>query len=233
MDDLKKQKGISSILHQALCIISKPTVNSNWSYSPETLNLCQNRRFFCLVWPWNLMDDINKNRAHPLYYVKPCTSFQNYGWIQTGVTIWKLSIWVKIGDFLSRLTLKFYRWPWKTIGHLFYATSSFVHRFKAIGELKLELQSGNGQFWSKSAFFVPCDLEIWQMTLKNNRAYLLCTRRKCKQDSVGVRWILVVPRDSGGASAGFCWCIWSEMADEVAAPCKSTATQGRAALRMR
>ena len=32
----------------------------------------------------------------------------------------------------------------KTIGHLFYATSSFVHHFVAIGEFKLELQSG---FW--------------------------------------------------------------------------------------
>ena len=27
----------------------------------------------------------------------------------------------------------------KTIGHLFYATSSFVHHFVAIGEFKLEL----------------------------------------------------------------------------------------------
>ena len=36
-------------------------------------------------------------------------------------------------------------WPWKTIGHLFIATSSFVHHFVAIGELKLELQSGNAQ----------------------------------------------------------------------------------------
>ena len=26
----------------------------------------------------------------------------------------------------------------------------------------------------KSVLFVPCDLEIWQMTLKNNRAPLLC-----------------------------------------------------------
>ena len=30
---------------------------------------------------------------------------------------------------------------------------------------------------------------------------------KCKQDSVGVQRILVVPRDSGGASTGFCWCV--------------------------
>ena len=34
------------MLLQALCIISYPLVNSNLSYSPETLNSGQNRRFF-------------------------------------------------------------------------------------------------------------------------------------------------------------------------------------------
>ena len=69
--------------------------------------------------------------------------------------------------------------PWKTIGHLFYATSSFVHHFIVIGEFKQELQSGNGQFGSKSTLFVLCDLEIWQMILKNNRAPLLCCFKFC------------------------------------------------------
>ena len=46
---------------------------------------------------------------------------------------------------LSRMTLKFDEWPWKTIGHIFYATSSFMHHFEANGEFKLELQSGNAQ----------------------------------------------------------------------------------------
>ena len=69
--------------------------------------------------------------------------------------------------------------PWKTIGHLFYAASSFVHHFKAISEFNLELQSGNAQFGSKSAIFVPCDLEIWGMTLKNNRAPLLSITELC------------------------------------------------------
>ena len=32
----------------------------NLSYSPETPNLGQNRRFFGPVWPWNLMDDLEK-----------------------------------------------------------------------------------------------------------------------------------------------------------------------------
>ena len=54
--------------------------------------------------------------------------------------------------FFSRVTLKFYQWPWKTIGHFFCATSSFVQYFVPIGEFKLELQSGNAQFGSKSFF---------------------------------------------------------------------------------
>ena len=71
--------------------------------------------------------------------------------------------------------LEFDGWPWKTIRHLFYATLNFVHHFKAIGEFKLKLQSGNAQFGSKwTIFFVPCDLAIWRMTLNNNRAHRLC-----------------------------------------------------------
>ena len=108
-----------------------------------------------------------------------------------------------------------------------------MYHFAAIGVFKLELQSGNGQFGSKSTilwaawpcnltydlenyrapllfyfklcalfrshwwiqtwvtlrkcpiwvkfdvFIEPCDLEIWQMTLKNNRAPLLCYFKRC------------------------------------------------------
>ena len=75
--------------------------------------------------------------------------------------IWKLRpayspempIWVKIGDVLSHVTLKFDGWPWKTIGHLSFAVSSFVQHFIAIGEFKLELLSGNAQFGSNSTIF--------------------------------------------------------------------------------
>ena len=42
----------------------------------------------------------------------------------------------------------------KEIGHLFYATSSFVHRFEVIGEFKLDIQTGNAEFGSKSTIFV-------------------------------------------------------------------------------
>ena len=86
------------------------------------------------------------NKARLLYYIKRCVSFQIHQWIQTGGTVRKRPIWVKFDDFFSRVTLQFDVWPWKTIGLLFYPTSSFVHHFVAIGEFKLELQSGNPQF---------------------------------------------------------------------------------------
>ena len=59
----------------------------------------------------------------------------------------------RIWHFLSHVTLKFDRWHWKTIGHTVCAILSFVHHFVAIGEFKLELQSRNAQFGSKSAMF--------------------------------------------------------------------------------
>ena len=108
------------------------------------------------------------NWASLLYYIKLCASCQAHWWIQTAVTVQKCSIWV-----LSFVTLKFDGWPWQTIGHLFHTTSSFVNQFKSIGEFKLGWRCGNAQFRSKSAIFVPCDLEISRMTVKWNRAPLL------------------------------------------------------------
>ena len=119
------------------------------------------------------------NRAPLLYYIKLCVPFQIHRWIQTEVTLWKRSIRVEVGHFLSLVTLKFDGWPWKTIGHLFYTTSSFVHHFKSIDEFKLELQSRKAQFGSNRQFFVPCALEIWRVTLKNNRAPLLYCFKLC------------------------------------------------------
>ena len=98
------------------------------------------------IW-WITLKNI---RSLLLYHVKLCASFQSHPCIETGVTVRKPSIRVKIGDFLPRVTLKFDGWPWKTIGHIFHAASSFVHDFIAIIEFKLELQSGNTQFGSKS-----------------------------------------------------------------------------------
>ena len=150
-------------------------MNSNWSYSLEMPNLGLNRRFFLAVWPWNSRMTVKCNRVPLLCYFKLCASFRSHWWIPTGVTVWKRLIWVKIDDFFSRVTLKFDGWPWKTIGHLFYATSSFVYHCIAIGEFKLELQSGNAQSGSNSTLFRA----VWPWNFmddldKNNRAPLLC-----------------------------------------------------------
>ena len=141
------------MLLQALCIISKPLVNSNLSYSPETPNLGQIRRFLepCVLAIWRMT--LKNNKAPLLCYFKLYASFHSHLWIQAGVTVRKRPIWVKIIDFFSCVTLQFDVWPWKTIGQLFYATSSFVHHFLAIGDFKLELQSGNAQFGSNSTIF--------------------------------------------------------------------------------
>ena len=120
---------------------------------PSNLKLDSNCQFFHPydheIW-WMTL---KYNRALLLYNVKFCASFQIHWWIQTGFTVQKRSIRVEIGDILSCVTSKFDGWPWKTIGHLFYATSSFVQHFEAIGEFKLELQSGNAKFGSNSTIF--------------------------------------------------------------------------------
>ena len=111
---------------------------------------------------------MENNRASLLCYAKLWASFRSHQWIRTGETVRKIQILYsgKKCRFLSRVTLKFDGWPWKTTGRIFYATSSFYHNLIAIMELKLELQSGNAQFGSKLAIFVPSDLEILWMTLK-------------------------------------------------------------------
>ena len=95
MYDLEKQWSTTSMPLQSLGIISKPYVNLNWSYHPETLKLGSNWRFF------------------------------------------------------GTCDLPFDRWPWKTIEHLFYATSSSVHHFAAICEFKQELWSENAKIGAK------------------------------------------------------------------------------------
>ena len=128
-------------------------VISNWIQKCQFFRPCDRE----ILWMTS-----KTKRALLLYYVKLCASFQIHWWIQTGFTVQKRSIRVEIGDMLSRVTLKFDGWPWKTIGHLFYATSSFVQHFVAIGEFKLKLQSGNAQSGSNSMIFRA--VRPWNLT---------------------------------------------------------------------
>ena len=153
-------------------------MNSNLSYSLETRfeigDILSHVTLKFHGWPW-------KTIAHLFYTTLSVVHhFKSIGEVKLELQSENAQFRSELVIFfLSPVTSKFDGWPWKTIRHLFYTTSSFVHHFKAMGELKLELQSGNAQFGSKLAIFVPCDLEIWQITLKNNRAHLLCCFKLC------------------------------------------------------
>ena len=154
------------MLLQALCSISYPLVNSNWSYSPETPNLGQIWRFLeprnLEIWRMTLQN----NREPLLCYFKLCAAFLSHWWIQTGVTVRKRSIRVKIDDFFSRVTLKFDGWP---------STRQTWGIWKLRPAYNPETPNLGQNWWC----FVLCDLEIWWITLENNRAPLLCCFKLC------------------------------------------------------
>ena len=95
------------MLLQALCIILYPLVNSNWSYSPETPNLGQIRRFLelCDLEIWRMT--FKNNRAPLLSVIKLYASFHHHMWIQTGVRVRK-----RLSLLLTSVTLTFGLWPW-------------------------------------------------------------------------------------------------------------------------
>ena len=82
-------------------------MNSNWSYSPETPNLDQSRRFLepCDFEIWRMT--LKNNRAPLLSNMKLYASFHHHMWIQTGVTVRKRLSWVA-----TSVTLTFDLWPW-------------------------------------------------------------------------------------------------------------------------
>ena len=82
-------------------------MNLTWSYSPETPNLGQIRRFLapCDLEIWR--KTLKNNRAPLLSNIKLYISFHHHMWIQTGVTVRKRLSWV-----VTSVTLTFDLWPW-------------------------------------------------------------------------------------------------------------------------
>ena len=138
-------------------------MNSNWSYSPETPNLGQIRRFLepCDLEIWRMT--LKNNMTPLLCYFKLCASFHSDWWIQTGVTVRKCLFWVKIDDFWAMSRSNF-------MYHLEQGKSEGFDSCDRPSNLKLD---------SNRQFFCPCDREIWWMTLQNNRAPLLCYFKLC------------------------------------------------------
>ena len=82
---------------------------SNWSYSPETPNLDQIRRFLepCDLEIWRMT--LKNNRAPLLCCFQLCAWFHCHMWIQTGVRVRKRLSWVLT---YVTVTLTFDLWPW-------------------------------------------------------------------------------------------------------------------------
>ena len=143
---------------------------------------------FCVTlkfdwWPW-------KTTVHLFYAI---SSFVNHfrAISQTGVTVSKSQIRVKVGDFLSHVILEFDIWPWKTIGHPFYPTSSFVHHFIAICEFKLELQSGHSWigFWPMWPWPLNFDLDITFSFINGNFMMIWWWEKKWKGCGGQTDWL--------------------------------------------
>ena len=68
----------------------------------------------------------------------------------------------QIRQFFVPCELEIHRWPWKIIGHLFYATSRFVHHFLAIGKFKQESWSWNAHIGTKFVLTsVTLTFDLW------------------------------------------------------------------------
>ena len=110
------------------------------------------------------------NRAPFLYFVKLWASFR-YRWSIQNSLQSRNTIWVNI-SFFPRVTWKYDRLPWNTIGLLFNANSRFVHHFIIISEFKLKLLSWNIQFGSKLVIFLTLKFDRWH---KKTIRHLFCT----------------------------------------------------------
>ena len=214
MDDLEKQWGTSSTLHQAFCIISKPSMNSNWSYNLEMHNWGQNW-FFCHAWAWNLTDDL-ENLPDTSILCQASSNISkpsvNWNWSYSPETLnsgqnrrfcWPrdLKIW--------RMALKNNRAPFLYCSTPFY-TSRAAHHFKAIGQFKMDLQSGNAQFGSKSATFCsvwPWDLMDGLEKQKGTSSVLRQALCIISQPSVNSNWIYSLETPNLGQNRRFL-AVW-------------------------
>ena len=113
------------------------------------------------------------NRAPLLCYFKLCASFRSHWWIQTGVESGN-------AQFGSNATLFRAVWPWICQMTLKNNRAPLLCYFKLCVAFCSHWWIQTGVRVRKRPIWVkiwrvlePCDLEIWRMTLKNNRAPLL------------------------------------------------------------
>ena len=152
-----------------MCIISKPSVNSTWSYKPETINSGQNWRFFLSRVTLKLDRLPGKTTGHLLY---ANSNFVHHFIVISQFKLRYKNWWffVPCGPGIWQMTLKNNRPP--TLCYFKLCASFHSHRPIQTGITDRKHQIGV----KIGDLFVPCD---GMMTLKNNRAPVLCYFKLC------------------------------------------------------
>ena len=175
MDDLEKKTRAPLLGYIKLCpLFESHRWISNWHYSPETLNSGQNWKFLARLslifdrWPWKIIG------APLLCYFKLCASFCSHRSVQSGATVWKCPSQIKIGDFFVLCDLEIQQMTLKnniTSLLCYFKLCSSFHSHRSI-QTWVAVQKH--QIRVKIDHFFLCNMGMWWMTLKNNKAPLLC-----------------------------------------------------------
>ena len=140
---------------------------------PSNLKLDSNCQFFspCDLEIWWMTS--TNNGTLFLYYVKLCASFQIHRWIQTGVTVRKHPIWVKIEIFFEPHDLEIWQMTLKN------NRSPLLYYIKLCASFQSHGWNHIGVTVWKQSIRVKISNFLSHMTLKNNRAPLLCNIKLC------------------------------------------------------
>ena len=164
-------------------------MNSNWNYSPKTLNSGLNRWFFSGEtskfdeWPWNIIGYIVYAMLSFVHHFKAMGEFKQE--LQPGNS----QFGSKSAIFLVPCDLEIWQMTLKSNRAPLLCCLKFYALFHSHQWILTGVTVRKRQNWVKiDVFFVPCDLEIWDMTLKNNRAPIQCYVNCASLRSQ--RWIL-------------------------------------------
>ena len=143
---LKNNRSTSPKQHQALCIISSPYVNSQigvtvWkrlSGVMTSVTLTFDLWPSPVAWTSRLSMVLTPENFRMIRWQEHCTKRCDGRTDRRDRSVPPKAAWSQL----------------KTIGQLFYATSSFVHHFVAVGQFKVELQSGTAHLGENRRFFL-------------------------------------------------------------------------------
>ena len=152
---------------------------SNWSYSSETPNLGHIRRFLepcdLDIWQKTL-----QNNGHLFY----ATSSLVHHFVLIGE--FKLKLQSGNVQFGSKSTISWAVWPRNFTDDPQKQQGVCFMLLQALYIISYPLVNSNWRYSPEThnlgqirRFLEPCDLEIWRITLKNNRAPLLCYFKFC------------------------------------------------------